>query len=398
MGSRPKSSFWKLLLFMLITTRFFGLNFLTNYFPEQKYLILPLGLLALVIAINNRYYSLYGKWLLLLAFCLVCNCLSAHFIRGASFSLAFGGASSTAGLLMFFLIQAIHPTVQDVEKVLKYMGIMALCVYFLQLICLPVPIVESISSGWRVESAIKMDINKFSISAEVCAVLLMLWCINRILERFSIKYMIISLMVIVMYIFHGYRSLLFGLVVSVISVFILFNRGKLKIKYFFFFSIIAVVVYLVLQMPFLQDMLSFMIDRSADQVSGRIEEVDRVIELNYFFNDYLLGPWEWIFGSGFIGKVEGSWVNWVDLGFIGYSFVGGLMMTFCWLKLLVICIRDTPKEYAYLSAFSIYLIASTLTLPTAFNEQAPVIQALCFYLAYMVKTRNKQTEQKLVTI
>ncbi len=120
-------------------------------------------------------------------------------------------------------------------------------------------------------------------------------------------------------------------------------------------------------------------------------DIDRVKEFIYFYNS-ISKPWEWIFGAGFIGinfKKDLISHNWVDLGFIGMSFMGGIILTFIWIRLLLLNLRKIPTRYIYLSAFSIFIILSTITLNVAFADKCIVIQTLAFYLFHKVKRLNQ---------
>lgn len=85
-----------------------------------------------------------------------------------------------------------------------------------------------------------------------------------------------------------------------------------------------------------------------------------------------------------------SWVNWVDLGFIGVSFMGGILMVICWIRLLLLNMTSIPVQYKYLAAFSLFLIGSTLTLNTAFADNAMAVQAFALYFGSHVKINKKR--------
>ena len=103
--------------------------------------------------------------------------------------------------------------------------------------------------------------------------------------------------------------------------------------------------------------------------------------MKYFF-DNIGKPFEWLFGAGFLGKNLNDlsiFINWVDLGFIGLSFMGGILLTICWIRLLCFGIRSYQLSRVYVNVFFLYIIFSTILLPTAFNNKSIVVQCLMLY-------------------
>ena len=91
-----------------------------------------------------------------------------------------------------------------------------------------------------------------------------------------------------------------------------------------------------------------------------------------------------------------NWINWVDLGFIGLSFMGGILMTICWIRLLLLNMRRIPVQYMYISAYSVFIIVSTITLPQAFNDCATTIQGLAFYFGYRLTIEEEYSYENSI--
>lgn len=79
-----------------------------------------------------------------------------------------------------FPIVVIRPTIEEVEKVIKYLGLLCLTLYFIQQAILPIPIVESLTSGWRkANDAGVFDIKRFTITGEIIMFLFQLMSLNK---------------------------------------------------------------------------------------------------------------------------------------------------------------------------------------------------------------------------
>ena len=137
-----------------------------------------------------------------------------------------------------------------------------------------------------------------------------------------------------------------------------------------------------------------------------------IMEFLYFYNEYLQSPFEWVFGGGFLGNSSygkymqniqdvGSLfygrVNWVDLGFIGMSFVGGLTLVILWLRLLLLTLKKVQTQYLYIGAFTIYIIASSITLNIGCTSSAIAIECVALYM-FMLVFKNKKNEKNSILL
>ena len=184
-------------------------------------------------------------------------------------------------------------------------------------------------------------------------------------------------------ILHGYRSLIVAFLVA--SAFLYFKINGLRFNQTTF-SIAALAIlsiFLINYTSIFDNVLSTINEKNEMQSSISFADLDRIVEWDYFYNG-IGKPWEWLFGAGFIGKNFDDaelFFNWVDLGFIGLSFMGGILLSFCWLRMILLNMRKCEKKCFFLSAFSLFLIVASITLPTAFIDKAITIQTLTFYLS-----------------
>ena len=391
--NESKSAFIWLMVILLLSTNFLGLEpfaDLVNANTKPIILLKCLILLPFAIKISKRKNE-YTKWLLFLWIALVLNKISSCYFRGQSLAEVPFQGSFIYDFALFYLIAYINPSIKQMEKAIIYLGIAALTIYFIQYLLLPKPIVESLTSGWRAISDTKeFDIQRFSITGEIVIFLYGFYALNNFFIQRKGKYIIVVLAVLAFTILHGYRSLIVAFLVALVFLYFNINGLRFNKTTFSITALVVLSIFLINYTSIFDNVLGTINEKNEIQSSNSFAELDRIVEWNYFYNS-IGKPWEWIFGAGFIGKnfddIE-LFFNWVDLGFIGLSFMGGILLSFCWLRMILLNMQKCEKKYFFLSAFSLFLIVASIALPTAFTNKAIVFQVLSFYLFFKLKRKN----------
>ena len=391
--NESKSAFIWLMVILLLSTNFLGLEpfaDLVNANTKPIILLKCLILLPFTIKIGKRKNE-YTKWLLFLWIALVLNKISSCYFRGQSLAEVPFQGSFIYDFALFYLIAYINPSIKQMEKAIIYLGIAALTIYFIQYLLLPKPIVESLTSGWRAISDTKeFDIQRFSITGEIVIFLYGFYALNNFFIQRKGKYIIVVLAVLAFTILHGYRSLIVAFLVALVFLYFKINGLRFNKTTFSITALVVLSIFLINYTSIFDNVLGTINEKNEIQSSNSFAELDRIVEWNYFYNS-IGKPWEWIFGAGFIGKnfddIE-LFFNWVDLGFIGLSFMGGILLSFCWLRMILLNMQKCEKKYFFLSAFSLFLIVASIALPTAFTNKAIVFQVLSFYLFFKLKRKN----------
>lgn len=397
MASKILTKKYCLTLFLILYfIKFGGLYPLSTYLRGSglTYELSVLGFFLLCSRDVKKSFGVYRKWLFLFVGALFLNYISTFIFENRGLLTAIKSACFIHYLLLFFPLCIIKPSVRDVENVIISVGIYLLLLYFLQKILFPLPIVDSLISGWRAKNdAGEFDLMRFSLGGEIIMFLFQLLCFNRFLTSKKYIYIIGVILVVIMCILHGYRSSMLAMMISLMFLYIKVNSVKINAKTFSIFVLVFLCYKFVDQIPIVGDVLLRVNEKNENQFSSGINfmDLDRVIEFNFFYNAQLKNILEWVFGCGFLSKDEYAalpaslyWVNWVDLGFVGFSFMGGILITVCWIRLLMLNMRKIPIHFVYLAAFSIFVISSTITLNIAFADDAPAIQALALYLGFCI--------------
>lgn len=351
--------------------------------------------------VNKDKKSDYYKWFIYLVIAVLLNYVSTMWFENRTFIDAIRSCCFVHYLFFFFPLCVVRPTPREVERVVITLGIYQLVLYFIQQALLPTPIVESIASGWRTtnDSSIEnFDFMRYTITGELLMYWFQLLCMNRFFLSKEKKYLIGVMAVAVMCVLHGYRTTMFAMIVGLAFLFVKINGIKINARSVSILTVCTLLIYFIDDIPIFNDVLERISEKNENQFSsgGGFTNLDRVIEFNFFYDHQIKNFWEWIFGCGFLSKEEYAslpsifyWINWVDLGFIGLSFMGGIFMTICWIRLLLLNMRHIPTQYTYISAYSVFIIVSTTALPQAFIDCATTIQGLALYFGYRLTIEKK---------
>lgn len=328
------------------------------------------------------------KWFLYLWIAFALNKVSSVFFRGQAISEVPFQGNFIYDFGFYYVIAYIKPSVRQIEKSIVYLGSAALVLYFIQYILLPTPILESLSEGWRsMDTVSNFDVKRFSVTGEIVVFLLGLVSLNRYLLSKRAIYLFIVLSVLIFTVLHGYRSVIFAYLVSCLLLYFKINGFYFNKTTVSLIMLVLCFIFLLIFTPIFDDILGPIREKNEYQSSLSFQEIDRVIEFNYFYEN-IGKPFEWLFGAGFIGKNLSNlslFINWVDLGFIGLSFMGGILLTVCWIRLLFFGTLQTPICQVYIYAFCLFLFLGTLMTAVAFLDKSIIIQSLLFYFINRVQ-------------
>lgn len=226
------------MLTVLWGTKFFGFAPIAGRFPVGFAYHLPLLFFLIFIGYNVKEKSEYTKFVWLFLSAIILNCMSSFIFRGISFHSSFSGLLFTIPIFFFFVFAKIRPSIIEIEKVIKYSGIIALLLYYIQFILLPTPILESLTTGWRTnENVGDFDIKRYTVTGEAVIFLYGLMCLNKILEKFEAKKLFVVFAVAGMAILHGYRGIIAAFIIASIFLYIRSSKRVLGKKTIILFAL-----------------------------------------------------------------------------------------------------------------------------------------------------------------
>lgn len=383
-----KKAFTWAIFILLLGTNFLGLMPFAGYVNNNtKPVILVKCIIFLYFAI--RTYDprdKFNKWLIYLWIAFFLNKFSSVIFRNQNLSNVLFQGSFIYDFGFYYIISYIKPSLKQVEKIILYIGLSAIIIYFIQYSILPTPIVESLSEGWRSKEEVSdFDIQRFTVTGEVIIFLFGLYSFNKLLIHNKKIYIIYFIATLAFVILHGYRSQMLAYLLACLFLYFKVNRLKLNKTTITIYIVIIGIILLLNSTTIFDDILNKISQKNDSQSELAFQDIDRIVELNYFYEN-INKPWEWLFGSGFIGKNYTDFtifINWVDLGFIGLSFMGGILLTICWIVLLCKSFIRKAYHYAYINSFIFFIIISTLFLPTAFIDKSITIQTLILHFSHL---------------
>ena len=191
-----KKAFTWAIFILLLGTNFLGLMPFAGYVNNNtKPVILVKCIIFLYFAI--RTYDprdKFNKWLIYLWIAFFLNKFSSVIFRNQNLSNVLFQGSFIYDFGFYYIISYINPSVRQIEKVISYLGLSAIIIYFIQYAVLPTPIVESLSESWRSQDFVsEFDIQRFTITGEAIIILYGLLSFNLYLLNKKKKYIIVIL-------------------------------------------------------------------------------------------------------------------------------------------------------------------------------------------------------------
>lgn len=379
-------------LFIIIQLYFFNLAFVPLDAIEDVLKLINWLLLFTAVFFVKKKITKFDLFFKLIGLSLVLNFVSSSYFRNQDFLVSLKTALFICQIYFFYVLIMFKPSIQYVERLIIIFSVVLCGFFMLQRIVYPIMIFDT---NIGVSQASDTNVVRWTFTGQGFLSLGVLCCLNRYFESKNLKYLYFTILLLGYFLLQGSRSLLFAIVVAII--YFMYKKGlfKLSVKNLFKFVIIVFGFFALSYVPVVNNVLNYSVERTLAD-SEKDSDYVRLVQLNYFTNDHFKSPIEYFFGSGFPGDSKYGHamadqadaltnldpINWVDLGFLGLSFIAGIPFTVVFLFLLVR--EGFRKEYSpnsyYIQCWYIFLIAATITYPTAFNSGNMIIVALSLYI------------------
>lgn len=384
-----KKRYNKLIFLILIGTRFLGVVPFSTLFPSGAVFDFLLFVLCLLLGLSVEksihkflLYSLFGAYIIFI--------ISASFFKGISYWESVASCKEIYPLFFFFAFAKLNPSICEVEMAILKLGLLGLALYLLQRYFMNFPFLESLANGWRTS---EYDRSRYTVTGGAIIYLMYFMFMAKSCFEMNRKTILLSVSFFIMVLYNGYISVIVSAILSTIFLYVLVNKDSLdKVKFIILLLVGFAAVFVAIHTSFFSDTISHFQLKYEMYAESGLKNLDRAKEFDYYYNSYIKNFWEWLWGPGFnYGRYRGAlpddiyrFLNWADLGFIGFSFMAGLLQTFFWIALIAISLIQRNSRFYYINAFALLLITASLSLNFAMSDCAMCIEALLFYLTYKV--------------
>lgn len=389
---------WLYCLFLFITT-FCELNLNTggNVLRYIHYFLL----MAFFVVGYKKAKNLQ-TFFTIFCFSVLCNWISSYYFRGQNFSISYLAYYQIWYLFFFFAMVFSRCNLQAAEKLLKWIIVTVVTIYYIQLIIFPKVIWGNAGAEWVANN--DLYFRGLVVGGESAVSLGYLFFLNKYLVGKQKKNLILALICFIPFFIRGYRIMILGAIVSTIILYVKslnnINIIKLITKLFLVAILLCVIIMVLYQhVPIIQSSFDSLLNRAGE--SNQTFDNDdyiRMVSINYYYSSFFKSPVELVFGAGMIGStgpVANIFArlmlynyNLTDWGLIGLSWYAGIPVVLCIIYYLVRGIfQKVPKTYSYISAWFLYLLIISLTDPEMYQHYSFLVQSILLYMLYIINPR-----------
>lgn len=331
-----------------------------------------------------------------------CNCTSSYLFRGQSYSISFFAYYQLWYLFFFFALALSRFRLYTTEKLLKWIILTVVVIYYVQLIIFPKVIWGNAGAEWVADN--DLYFRGLVVGGESAVSLGYLFFLNKYLVEKKKSNLILMIVCAIPFFIRGYRIMIMGAVMSTLLLYLKSQNNKNIFKLFLKLSVVAIIfvgIVLVLYqyVPIIQSSLDSLQERAGESnQTFNNDDYIRMVSINYYYTCFFKSPIELFFGAGMIGnhgpvadvfaKLMLYNYNLTDWGLIGLSWYAGIPVVLCIVYYLIRGIlQQIPKQYLYINAWFLYLLIVSITDPEMYQHYSFLIQSILLYMLYLINPR-----------
>lgn len=393
-----KSPKWLYCLFLFLTVFCeFNLSAGSNVISSiHCFLLICFFLWGFKLAKNMQtFYSIF-----LIA--IFCNCTSSYLFRGQSYSISFFAYYQLWYLFFFFALALSHFSLYTTEKLLKWIILTVVVIYYVQLVIFPKVLWGNAGAEWIANN--DLYFRGLVVGGESAVSLGYFFFLNKYLVEKKKTNLVLMIICVIPFFIRGYRIMIMGAIICTVLLYIKYQNKVNVLKLILKLSLIAIIfvgIVLVLYqyVPIIQSSLDALQDRAGE--SNQTFDNDdyiRMVSINYYYTSFFKSPIELFFGAGMIGhngpvadvfaKLMSYNYNLTDWGLIGLSWYAGIPVVLCIVYYLIRGILlQVPKKYLYINAWFLYLLIVSITDPEMYQHYSFLVQSILLYILYLINPR-----------
>ena len=391
------TSYTLVFFILLIVTRCFDLIILNNNLCT----LLGATLLAFFYFSTKENNSHYKLWIGLIELLILGSVFYSFLVNEQSFKDVFLVSYFAFGLASFFIFSYFKISYKNSIKIIKSFSLLFCIAYIFQWIVYPTEIFSGVRDTFSVnESQFRMR-----MSCSACSYCLFFWGLNDYMISKKLINLLYVLLGILPFMIMGFRSLVFLSILFAIYI-VAWHLWKSKSHFFVYTFFLLLFVFVIIQVPIVQDKYEEMISRQESEQTFDNEDYVRYVSLAYYTDvttktemaiggGFPLVPKSLSSGNHYVSKFCKGFqmqLYWNDLGLIGFGFIFGfpsvILITFLVFRT---ALRSKEKQLLFIRAtlLTIYL-GSIFTSQELYRAGNFLFIGLLMYTEYIYhKEKNE---------
>lgn len=395
-------SVMQLLFILLLMTGFFGLSAMVGTRYISYFFLLLMSFCAYQTYDNENKYD---RYILYMCIGILLSCLFSRFYNYQQIETQLLLCYPYFSIMSYFIFKKYDVSADDTFKVIKWLSVLALCCYLIQLAVFP-RIIFDAAKGDIFEDSFRM---RFTCSMGFT--LLYFYGFNNYFNERNTAKLLYTLAASIPMLIMGFRSLL-GLTVVGTILLAMFCSQQVA-NYFKYAVFIAILGYGALQVPLVQQKIDEMALRQSEEQNFNNEDYVRVLGMGFYEEYFEKNMIMRVVGGGIplftkdgpvdkqntysndMFKADDMGLKWNDLGLLGLSYFIGTPAVLFLIFLCILGMRNcTSIDLQWVRfAIGVTLIGTIITSMELYRNGNLMLLGV---LLYYIDTYNKEQSNELV--
>lgn len=346
----------------------------------------------------------YKNVFILIFIGIACSIISCNIHRGQPILSSIKAIPNYFGILFYFFLKWKKVPLSIIEDTLVKLVVAFDVLYIAQFYLIDYGINFFGIEDWMLSE--ETEGNRIRVMSSGLYSIGMFYGIVNWYETKQNKYMLLFVLGVFIMLLAGYRQFILSLGISLVFMLYRFDH-KLKLKHVGFVIACVAIAYIVMQIPAVQAKLAGMTERNDMGATLDNSDYIRVIQWEFFNNNFFQNNWEHFFGAGIplVGSAYGKYfesltdsgLQYVDWGIIGVSWMLGIMTAIGYLWMAIKAIRfRVDNRYMYISLWYIFLLTASITNWEFFRNGNFLVHAIALYIIELANQDHTEYENRIL--
>lgn len=354
--------------------------------------------------LGRKYPTIYRNVFITIFAGIVLSMLSCYINRNQSIIESIKAMPNYFGLLFYFFLKWKKVTLPVLQNSLLKLIVVFNILYIAQFYLIDYGINFLNIDDWMLSDA--TEGNRIRVMSSGLYSIGMFYGIVQWYITHKNKYLFFFVFGVFIMLLAGYRQFIFSLLLTLLFMLYKIDKG-IKMKHIGILLCLTLIGFILIHIPAIGQKIAGMAERNDMGASLDNSDYIRVIQWNFFNDNYFQNDWEHFFGSGLpftessFGKyfktLTDSGLQYVDWGIIGVSWMLGITTAvgYVWLALKVI-FRKVPTQYMYVSLWYIFLLISSITNWEFFRNGNFLVHAIALYIVELASKQTNENKSRIL--